>query len=109
MTDVFNWLLPLLTIVSGGGWLFDRRRHRQEVESLKADNKQKDMELSKLYVDEFRSNIAEPLLREVKDLKEEIARLKNAIQKISDCPRHDRCPVLNELQEQSRHTPSLNN
>ena len=33
----------VLTLVAGGGWLFDRRRHRQEVESLKADNRQKDM------------------------------------------------------------------
>jgi len=35
--------LSILTLVAGGGWLFDRHRHRQEVESLKADNRQKDM------------------------------------------------------------------
>ena len=41
--------------------MLDRKKHRQEVESLKADNRMKDMELGKAYVDEFRSNIARPL------------------------------------------------
>ena len=42
----------------------------------------KDMELGKAYVDEFRSNIARPLQEEVKDLRMEIAQLRNAIQRI---------------------------
>lgn len=45
--------------------MLDRKKHRQEVESLKADNRQKDMELSKDYVTEWRTYIAEPLQREV--------------------------------------------
>ena len=47
--------------------MLDRKKHRQEVESLKADNRMKDMELGKAYVDEVRSNIARPLQEEVKD------------------------------------------
>ena len=43
MNNLWNIILSALTLVAGGGWLFDRRRHRQEVESLKADNRQKDM------------------------------------------------------------------
>lgn len=43
------------------------------------------MNLSKMYVDEFRMNIARPLQEEVGDLKNEIAKLKNAIQRINDC------------------------
>ena len=31
-------------------WWLDRRKHRQEVEGLKADNRQKDLDLSKDYV-----------------------------------------------------------
>ena len=38
--------------------MLDRKKHKQEIESLKADNRMKDMELGKAYVDEFRSNIA---------------------------------------------------
>jgi len=41
------------------------RKHRQEVEGLKADNRQKDLDLSKDYVTEWRTYIAEPLQREV--------------------------------------------
>ena len=60
-------VLSVLTLLGGCGWLIDRKKHRQEVESLRADNRMKDMELGKAYVDEFRSNIARPLQEEVKD------------------------------------------
>ena len=84
-----NWteiVLGLFTLLSTCGWFVAGRKHRQEVESLKADNRMKDMELGKAYVDEFRSNIARPLQEEVKDLRMEIAQLRNAIQRIGDCP-----------------------
>lgn len=104
MNNLWNLSPSLLTLVAGGGWLFDRRRHRQEVESLRADNRQKDMNLSKMYVDEFRENIADPLRHEVRELKDEIKHLRNAIQKINDCPHSGGCPVLDELQKQQiRH------
>ena len=41
-----NWteiILGLLTLLGGCGWVIDRKKHRQEVESLKADNRQKEM------------------------------------------------------------------
>ncbi len=44
--DWSNIILGLLTLLGGCGWLLDRKKHRQEVEGLKADNRQKDMELS---------------------------------------------------------------
>ena len=127
--------------------MLDRKKHRQEVESLKADNRMKDMELGKAYVDEltssssfaprpferarwrsawrrFRSNIARPLQEEVKDLRMEIAQLRNAIQRIDfvflgrdsaipkqawmalaapsvgDCPHSAACPVRDSLQHE---------
>ena len=100
MNNLWNIILSTLTLVAGGGWLFDRHRHRQEIESLKADNRQKDMNLSKMYVDEFKENIADPLRREVRELRNEITHLRNAIQKINDCPHSDACPVYSELQKQ---------
>ena len=104
MNNLWNIILSVLTLVAGGGWLFDRRRHRQEVESLKADNRQKDMNLSKMYVEEFKENIADPLRREVRELRTEVNHLRNAIQRINDCPHSDACPVYNELQKhQDRH------
>lgn len=106
MNSLWNIFLSLITLAAGGGWLFDRRRHRQEVESLKADNRQKDMNLSKMYVEEFKANIADPLRHEVRDLRNEVTNLRNAIQKINDCPHSDTCPVYHELQKQQDRHPA---
>ena len=96
-----NWteiILGLFTLLSTCGWFVSGRKHRQEIESLKADNRQKDMNLSRDYVTEWRTYIAEPLQREVGELRNEVAALRNAIQKIDACPHRDNCPVIGELQ-----------
>ena len=92
-------VLAVIGMVSGWAtYWFDRRRHKQEVESLRADNRQKDMNLSKDYVTEWRTYIAEPLQREVGELRNEVAELRHAIELVSDCPHRDGCPVRAELQ-----------
>ena len=99
--DITSIILALITLLGGCGWLIDRRKHRQEIESLKADNRQKDMNLSKDYVVEWRTFIAEPLQREVSELRDEVNQLRNAIQRIDRCPHRDHCPVYERLREQS--------
>ena len=94
-------VLSVLTLLGGCGWLIDRKKHRQEIESLKADNRQKDMNLSRDYVTEWRTYIAEPLQREVGELRQEVAELRHAIQAIDVCPHRAECPVLDELRKQS--------
>ena len=91
-------VLALITTLGGCGWLIDRKKHRQEIESLKADNRQKDMNLSRDYVTEFRTYIAEPLQREVGELRTEVAQLRHAIQAIDVCPHRARCPVADVMQ-----------
>jgi ribosomal protein RSM22 (predicted rRNA methylase) len=59
------------------------------------------MELGKMYVDEFRSNIADPLRQEVLELRDEIDQLRNAIQRIADCPHSGTCPVRLQLLNES--------
>lgn len=98
--DWTSIILGVITLLGGCGWLLDRHKHRQEVEGLKADNRQKDMDLSKDYVEAFRKEIAEPLRREVRELKREVKKLNNAINKIQDCPHAGNCPVYDELQKQ---------
>jgi hypothetical protein len=102
MMDWTSIILGVLTLLGGCGWLIDRKKHRQEVEGLKADVRRKDMELGKMYVDEFRSNIADPLRQEVLELREQIDQLRNAIQRIDRCPHRDTCPVYDELRKQSQ-------
>ncbi len=100
----FEWTsvaLALVGMVSGWfSWWLDRRRHRQEVEGLMADNRQKEMNLSKDYVSEFRTFIAEPLQREVDELRQEVKELRHAIERVSDCPHRDDCPVRDSLRKQ---------
>ncbi|MBQ7423961.1 MAG: hypothetical protein IJV19_04365 [Prevotella sp.] len=96
--DYTSIILAVISFVGGLGWMLDRKKHRQEVESLRADNRQKDMDLSKDYVNEWRTYIAEPLQREVGELRTEVAGLRDAIQRIGDCPHRAECPVLDGLQ-----------
>ena len=85
-------------MVSGFGWMLDSKKHRQEVETFRADYRQKDMNLSKDYVTEWRTYIAELLQREVWKLRIEVASLPDAIQRIGDGPHRAKCPVLEQLQ-----------
>ena len=97
-----NWteiILGLFTLLSTCGWFVSGRKHRQEIESLKAANRQKDMNLSRDYVTEWRTYIAEPLQREVGELRQEVAELRHAIQAIDVCPHRAECPVLDELRK----------
>lgn len=94
--------LAVIGVLSGWfTWWLDRRRHRQEVEGLKADNRQKDMNLSMDYVKEWRTYIAEPLQREVGELRNEVAELRHAIQQVGECDYRAECPVLRQLQHES--------
>jgi hypothetical protein len=99
--DFTSVILGLITLLGGCGWVIDRKKYRQEVESLKADNRLKDMNLSRDYVTEFRTFIAEPLQREVGELRQEVTELRYAIQKIDTCAHRANCPVVNELQRKS--------
>ena len=97
-----NWteiILGLFTLLSTCGWFVAGRKYRQEVESLRADNRMKDMNLSRDYVTEWRTYIAEPLQREVGELRQEVAELRHAIQAIDVCPHRAQCPVLDELRK----------
>ena len=117
--------MGVLTFISGFGWLIDRKKHRQEIEALKADNRQKDMNrrtserrgqaglgfpereggnakrnLSKMYVDEFNLNIVVPLQQRVQRLESQIERLHDAIEGINSCPYRAECPVLSRMRKQ---------
>lgn len=107
--DWTSIILALITLLGGCGWIIDRKKHRQEIESLKADNRQKDMNLSKDYVTEWRTYIAEPLQREVGELRAEVAQLRHAIQRIADCPHSGNCPVREQLASPTRQDARQSN
>ena len=66
--DITAIVLALVGMVSGWiTWFFDRKKHRQEVESMRNDNKHKEMDLAKKYVDEYDRTIAQRLRNDVND------------------------------------------
>ena len=105
MMNLTSIILAILTLLGGCGWFVEGRKHKQEVESLKADNQQKNLNLGTDFVEKFRALIAQPLEDEVMKLRTEVNQLKDAIEKINDCPYSSRCPVRARLRnEQEDHT-----
>ena len=54
-------ILGVLTLLGGCAWFVNFRKDKQEAGGIRADNRQKEMDLSKMYVDEFNLNIVVPL------------------------------------------------
>lgn len=95
-------ILGFFTLLSSCGWFVNYRRYKHEANGMKKENKIKDMNLSKMYVDEFNKNIAEPLRQEVRELRSKVDQLRDAIQRIDRCPHRAQCPVLDGLQRESQ-------
>ena len=95
--------LAIISLVSGCGWVVNHRKYKQEVKNLAADSRLKDMELARLYVQQFEDTIGNPLRTQVGELQNEIAQLRYAIQQIDRCPHRDDCPVLDSLRKQPKN------
>ena len=83
--------------MGGCGWVIDRKRHRQEIEALKAEIRQKNLDLSTEFVEKFRTLISDPLEEQVNKLRNEVNQLRDAIEGVYDCPYRDECPVRDKL------------
>jgi len=88
--DLTAIVLAVIGMVSGwvSYWL-DHRKHKQEVKNLeaeaqklKAETRQKYMDLAKMYVDEFTKNIATPLEKRVDELTIEVKELKDELENV---------------------------
>ena len=98
--DLTQIILALITLLSLCGWFVNGRKHRKETEAIDADNRQKEFELGRQYIGEFKENIVKPLQTEMKGLKNEVKKLHKAIDHVNDCSHRDNCPVRAELQKQ---------
>jgi hypothetical protein len=95
-------ILGVLTLLGGCGWVIDKKKHKQEIESLMADIRQKELDLGTDFVKKFRELIAGPLEEEVGKLRNEVKELRDAIEKVYECPFSSDCPVRQRLQHESR-------
>ena len=100
--DLTSVILAMISLVSGCGWVVNHRKYKQEVKNLAADSRLKDMELARLYVQQFEETIGKPLRKQVGDLQNEIAQLRYAIQRIDYCAHRDDCPVLDGLRKRQK-------
>ena len=98
--DWTSIVLGLMTLLGGCGWVIDRKKHRQEIESLKADIRQKELDLGTDFVRKFRELIAGPLEEEVKKLRTEVNELKDAVEGVNDCAYRAECPVRDRMRKQ---------
>ena len=92
-------ILGVLTLLGGCAWFVNFRKDKQEAKGIRADNRQKEMDLSKMYVDEFNLNIVVPLQQRVQKLESQIERLQDAIEGINSCPYRAECPVLSRMRQ----------
>lgn len=72
----------------------EAEKAKAEVERMKADNDKSAMAT-------FQEFIVNPLKVEIKRLNRNVNGLQKAIKQANNCPHHDGCPVLDELQKQS--------
>ena len=83
--NITEIILGVLTLLGGCGWFVSGRKHKQEIESLRAETKQKYMDLAKMYVDEYTKNIVKPLEGRVNELTNEVKDLKNELENVKRC------------------------
>jgi len=114
MSPLLQILLAVIAVIGNAGWFLDGRKHRAQTRAINTDTDLKDFDLAQRYVEQFQSQIADPLRAQAAQLQHQVDSLKNeinhlsdtinqlnhAIQKIKDCPYSaaDSCPVLNALQ-----------
>lgn len=85
MENLLEFILAIITLLSGAGWLTERRKRKAESEKAELD-------VSTTFVKEFNENIVNPL-------KEEINKLRSAINAVSQCPSYPPCPIVDELRK----------
>lgn len=84
-SEITSIILGVLTLLGGCGWFVEGRKHREMARLLNADHKLKEMELGQLYVEQFEMNIAEPLRRDVRELREKVEKLTHELENVKRC------------------------
>ncbi|MCQ2294052.1 MAG: hypothetical protein MJZ67_00210 [Bacteroidales bacterium] len=90
---------PFKTIIQAladNGWLMRQKKFQQELRKSQTETRREELNLSVQYIDEFKHNIYEPL-------KEEVRRLRTAIEAINTCKHRLQCPIVDKLHE--KHCP----
>lgn len=99
--DFTSIILGVLTLLGGCAWFVNFRKDKQEAKTLKTENEKKEMELSKMYVDEVYKNVLVPLQERVEKMENKLEKLEDAVHSIYKCTHYAKCPVLERMRKQS--------
>ena len=91
---LFELLLALITALAGWDCIRQRKRYKLLCQQTLQENKLKEFDLAKQFVDAFSINIVRPLEHKL-DL------LTHAINVAKTCPRYPDCPVVDQLRDPS--------
>lgn len=97
---ILSIVLAVISMVNGWGWVTNRRKYKVEVKNLEAQIKdleasinKKKLDLANDYVIDWETHIAEPLRREVRELRDKVEKLTNELESVKkmacyrvDCP-----------------------
>ncbi len=78
-------IVAIVTLLGVCAWVVEGRKHKPAANGLKADDRRKNMALGQVYVERFEGNIAEPLRREVRELRDEVNALRNELAAVKGC------------------------
>ena len=78
-------VVGVLSLLGCCAWFIEGRKHKPTAKGIVADNRLKEMELGQLYVDQFEKNIAEPLRRDVRELREKVDKLTDELEHVKRC------------------------
>ena len=78
-------VVGVLSLLGCCAWFIEGRKHKPTAKGIVADNRLKEMELGQLYVDQFEKNIAEPLRRDVRELREKVDKLTDELEHVKKC------------------------
>lgn len=108
--EIITLILSALTATISaplGAWLGSkmmRQRHRlemqrleEEMEHLRAERRTDELENVRKATEILMEGVVTPLKTELKQLRNEINRMRKAIERIPACPHSDDCPVRLEL------------
>lgn len=100
--EIVSLVLNVLFIGGGLVTLITLRPTRKKANSEAKDSEAKakgtELENDEKAAQIVMSYIVEPLKKEINALRKDVRNLQKAIDKVSDCPYSDTCPVKHELQ-----------
>jgi hypothetical protein len=97
LQDILPYIISAVTGVAGvfGGMRLKKANEKKaeaEAEAVAIDNDKKVSEM-------VHDLLVEPLKKEIAALRRDVRRLQRVIDKISDCPYSENCPVRKEMQK----------